>query len=397
MTIHQNILQKLAISTFLLSIPFNSAFAQDATAIADRLKAALAKQGIAITWTAVSGDASALTLEGATIKPAAEANALPIGNITLSNVTEDEGALVIDTLTTQPFSKTQDGISLNVSPIVVNGLILPAEGETDPLASILMYESLQLASMEVKVADKTAFTMNGLSMDITPPEDGKAMELEGAIEKFTADLTLIEDPQSKAAIEALGYQNINGYAEMAGSWQPSDGRMELSQYDISVEKAGTFGMTFDFGGYTVDFVKSVQELSKKLAEQPEGADNSAQGLAMLGLMQQLTINGATIRFDDDSLTGKVLDFVGKQQGMSGKDIANQAKAIVPFLTGQLNNPELAAQVTTAVGAFLDDPKNLEIAAAPSAPVPMSAIMAGAMSNPLDLTKTLGVTVTANQQ
>ena len=115
-------------------------------------------------------------------------------------------------------------------------------------------------------------------------------------------------------IEALGYQHINGYFEMAGSWQPTDGRMGLTQYDISVENAGTLGMTFDLGGYTPDFVKSIQEMQKKMAAQPAGADNSAQGLAMLGLMQQLTFNGASIRFDDDSLTGKVLEFVAKQQG-----------------------------------------------------------------------------------
>ena len=97
-----------------------------------------------------------------------------------------------------------------------------------------------------------------------------------------------------------------------------------------------------------------------------------------------------------SLTGKVLEFIGKQQGMSASDIANQAKAIVPFLTGQLNHPELATQVSTAVNAYLDDPQNLEIAAEPAAPVPFAAIAAAGMGNPLELTKTLGVTVKANQ-
>ncbi|TIO66446.1 MAG: hypothetical protein E5X98_16290, partial [Mesorhizobium sp.] len=171
---------------------------------------------------------------------------------------------------------------------------------------------------------------------ITPPADGKAMDFTANTEKFNADLTLVEDPKSKEAIQALGYQNISGTISMAGTWQPSDGKMELSKYDISVENAGTLGMTFNLGGYTLDFIKSMQEMQKKFAAQPEGADNSAQGMAMLGLLQQLSFNGASVRFDDDSLTGKVLDYVGKQQGMSGKDVANQAKAIVPFGMAQLN-------------------------------------------------------------
>jgi hypothetical protein len=53
---------------------------------------------------------------------------------------------------------------------------------------------------------------------------------------------------------------------------------------------------------------------------------------MLGLMQQLTVNAAAVRFDDDSLTGKVLNYMAGQQGAQPADIANQAKAIVPFLT-----------------------------------------------------------------
>ena len=133
-----------------------------------------------------------------------------------------------------------------------------------------------------------------------------------------------------------------------------------------------------------------------MAAQPEGADNSAQGLAMLGLMQQLTFNGASIRFDDDSLTNKVLDYLGKQQGVTGKDVANQAKAIVPLMMMELNNPELTQQVTAALSAFLDDPKSIEISAEPGSPVPFALLAASGMASPKDLPKTLGLTVTANQ-
>ena len=139
-------------------------------------------------------------------------------------------------------------------------------------------------------------------------------------------------------------------------------------------------------------------LQKQIAARPEGADSSAQGLAMLGLMQQLTFHTASIRWDDDGLTNKVLEFVGKQQGMSAADVANQAKAVVPFLLAQLNNPELTAQVTEAINTYFADPKSLEISAEPASPVPFALIMAGAMSpSPQDLVKTLAIAVSANEQ
>src|SRR5690606_13505199 len=67
MTIHRSTFRKLALSSFLLVLPLNSAFAQDTAAVADRLKAALAGQGIAIDWTGISGDAAHMVLEGVTL------------------------------------------------------------------------------------------------------------------------------------------------------------------------------------------------------------------------------------------------------------------------------------------------------------------------------------------
>jgi hypothetical protein len=395
MTIQRSTLKKLAFSTFLLTLPLNAAFAQDA-AVADRLKAALAVQGVDITWTGVTGDNSSMVLQGVSVKPAAEKEALPIGDVKLEGVTEANGGFDIATISTSAFEHSKDGVTLNLTPFVIHDANIPAEGATGPLGSMMIYKSAELENLTVKVADKTAFSVDGVAVQITPPADGKAMEFSATTEKFNADLTLVDDAKSKEAINALGYQNISGNIEIGGTWQPSDGKMDLSKYDISVENAGTLGMTFGLGGYTVDFVKSMQEMQKKMAAQPEGADNSAQGMALLGLLQQLSFNGASVRFDDDSLTGKVLEYVGKQQGMSGKDIANQAKAIVPFGMAQLNNPELTAEVTAAVSKYLDDPKSLEISAEPPAAVPFALIMAGAMSNPLDLPKTLGVHVKANE-
>lgn len=396
MTIHRSTFRKLAFSTFLLSIPLNSAFAQDTTAVADRLKASLAGQSIDISWTGISGDASHMVLEGVTVKPVGEDQSLPIGDIALEGVAEADGGYTIETATTKPFTRTDEGVELSVSPIVFRGMTIPPANATGPTGSLLMYKSVELANFTASKANKTAFSMDNLTVNLTAPAEGQAMEFSGNAEKFGADLTLVDDPKTKEVIDALGYQNITGSFETNGSWDPSDGQLELAQYDITVDNAGTFGVTFNLGGYTLDFVKSVQEMQKKMAEQPEGADKSAQGMAMLGLMQQLTFNSTSIRFDDDSLTNKVLDYVGKQQGMSGKDIANQAKAIIPFGMAQLQNPELTAQVSAAVGKFLDDPQSLEILAEPPSAVPFALIMAGAMSNPYDLTKTLGVTVKANE-
>jgi len=386
--------RKLALSSILISIPFH-AHAQDTSAVADRLKELLAAESMDMDWQAVSGDSSKMVLEGVTFGTPGEKERFSIGDLTLEGISEDNGGYRIDTISTQPQHIDEDKVGVDISSMVLSGVSLPPPGSTDAVASMMMYESFNLASLEVKMADKPVFSLSNVSAEIKPPKDGSAMEFTGSVEKFNADLSDVEDPQSKAVIEALGYQNVNGYIEAAGSWQPTDGNLALSQYDITVENAGTLGLSFNLGGYTPAFLKSMQDLQKKAAEQSD-SDNSTLGLAALGLMQQLTFQSASIRFDDDTLIGKVLDYMAKQQGVKPADVANQAKAIVPFMTSQLNNPELSGQITAAVGKFLDDPQSIEISAEPGSPVPFALIAAGAMATPLDLPKTLGVTVRANE-
>ncbi len=395
MTYHRSTFGKLALSAFLLALPLNTALAQDVTAVANRLKGMMAAQGVELGWTGISGDSASMVLQGVTLKPAAETEALALGDVTFKGISEAGGGYAIDTATTQGFSRSEDGATVEVSPFTMHGITIPPEGSDDPLASILMYRSAEMAGLTVKVADRTAFSMENFSVEVTPPADGQPMAFSGGAEKFTGDLSLVDDPKSKEVIDALGYKTISGHLALAGSWQPSDGKMTLSKYDIAVDNAGKFGMTFDISGYTLDFVKSLQEMQKRMAAQPDGADKSAESMAMLGLLQQLTFNGASIRFDDDSLTAKVLGYVAGQQGMKPQDIANQAKAIVPFGMAQLNDPELTQQVSAAVSAYLDNPRSIELAARPASPVPFALIMAGAMSSPQDLTKTLGVRVKAN--
>ena len=65
--------------------------------------------------------------------------------------------------------------------------------------------------------------------------------------------------------------------------------------------------------------------------------------------------------------------------------------------------EAATAIAPAINTFLDDPRSIEIKAAPPSPVPFTLIGGAAMANPNDPGATtkaiwdmLGVTVTANQ-
>lgn len=395
MTIHQNTLRMLAASVFALGLSTQFA-AADTAAFAERFKTVMTENGAVVNWSSMSGDGeSELVLKDVTVSSPGTPGSANIGTVTLTDISEDEGEYTIGELTVEPSSFENEGVKVDLGTIVFSGMILPAPDETGPLAGIVYYDSASIDTVAAHADGKQVFTLSNMSFEIDYPDENSPMSFTGSAESFSADLSGLEDPKAKMAAEALGFTQINGDMEIAGYWNPADGRAALEQYDFTIENAGTIGFTFDFGGYTPELIKSLREIQAKMANASE-QEQQAQGMAVLGLMQQMTLVGASVRFDDDTLTQKVLAFVAAQQGQKPQDIANQAKALLPFMMMQLNNPELTQAVSEAVNKFLDNPESLEIAVEPENPIPFAMIAASAMTAPEALPQQLRLRVRANQ-
>ncbi len=386
-------IRTLALSSMLAAAPFGFAQAQTPQAAIDRFEALVEELGLQMEWTGVRFAGSDAVLVGVTVgSPDAMA---PIGDVTLTGISEVDNGFRVEAITLQDYQIDEGDISCAAAGIRLGGVILPNEGQQDALGGFMFYETANVDSVNVDVQGVEVFTLTDAHFEVTPPEGGNPMTTTGAVESFTVDLSLVEDSNQRAVIQALGYEQIRGYMQMEGTWQPSDGRMVMPQFAVTVVDAGTIDFNLDISGYTPAFIASLRDLQKQMAANP-GGDSSTQGLAILGLMQQLTFNNARIGFTDDSLTNRVLEFVSKSQGVTPTDLKNQAKAVLPFVLAQLNNPDLTSSATQAVSAFLDDPQSLWISAEPQNPVPFALIAAEAMSAPQGLIKTLGVKVTANE-
>lgn len=380
-------------ATLLMSASLTGALAQSVEAAAERLKAIALDQGVTIEWDSIEVSGDNGVLNG--VKIGREGDLLPISNINLDGVSEVAEGYAIEAVTLDRYYRAEGNDSLTVDGVAMTSVLLPNEASIDSYGGSVFYETADIATVNIVSKGKEIFSLTDVHAEISPSDDaGKAMEFSGAAEGFTVDLTVIEDPQQAAVIKALGYEKLDGYLEMDGSWNPADGKLMLNEYSMSVVNAGSLGLSFDLGGYTPELIASIRQIQKQMTENPDG-DSSQQGMAMLGLMQQMIFHSAEISFADDSLTNKIIEFVAQQQGMSASDIRNQAKAVLPFALAQLNNPEFTTMVTQAVSAYLDDPQSLSVRAEPGSPTPFAMIMASGMSNPVDLIKSLNVKVTAN--
>jgi hypothetical protein len=383
---------KLAAATLFVTTSLASAFAGTSEDAVARFKAIIEEQGVTIQWERADVDNADVVLVD--VKLGAESDLVPVGDITLMGITRVDAGYRVEDIVFDDMLFGEDNSAISIEDAALNGVLLPDAGNIDRFGGSVFYESAYVGEIALNVEGKEVASLSEFYTQMTAPTDTEPMKFIGGVEEFYLDLSSVEDTEQKAMLKALDLEEVTGSFVFEGYWEPKDGRFALTRYDTTIDDAGTIGISADIGGYTSDFMASLRDLQSKMGSDNE-ADNSAQGLAILGLMQQLTFHGMEISFIDDSFTTKILNYVAQSQGMKPAEMANQAKAILPFALAQLENPELTMQATQAISAFIDNPKSLRIKALPTSPVPFALIMAAAMSAPAELTKTLGVAVTAN--
>ena len=374
------------------------AFALDGGDVLKKINAAYAAQGGEIAAGSVAVNGSTVTLNSVTFNAAADpAKKIPVGNITLEGVEENNGGYKIKNARFDNIDYKQENIEIKASDIYMSGLVIPADATTGNVDALMFYDEAHSGPISVSVDGKQAFSLEETSATMSVSDDKNSIGFELDASGFKADLSEVTDPATKDAIEKLKLQALSGDMTMSGSWEVASGTVDVEEYAIDLNDVGRLNMSFGFSGYTLDFIKSMQETVKAQAANPnkEQADQAAS-LAMLGLMQQLSFVNAEISFEDASITKRAIDYAASQQGMTGDQLAQTIKGMAPIMMASLNVPELQNMVSTAINAYIDNPKNFSITAEPEKPVPFPMIMGAAMGAPNTLPKMLGVTVTANE-
>ena len=118
-------------------------------------------------------------------------------------------------------------------------------------------------------------------------------------------------------------------------------------------------------------------------------------MTMLPELQNVSFSGFTFRFEDNSITKKVMPLIAAMQGMDEAAMVANAGAMVQMGMMQLNNQAFTDQVVEAINGFLKDPKSLTISLKPAAPVKVIDLMTLNPANPGEAIEKLGVGVTAN--
>lgn len=377
-----------------LALTASPALAQiDGQQVFQRLAAQLALQGIELDAQGVQTDGDDVAISGLSIVAAPEAEPLEVGDFVLENVSEaDGGSYTVGRIAVAPLSRTEDGVTLEFEGAEIRNYLIAGPQVTDPILRSGLFESAEAGAMTVSDAEGTIFSMEGATTSTDGYTPGGTMNFDLDIDGLVADMTRLPEAEARQTMAALGYEELRGDITSSGSWDTGSGRLVLDEMVYSVDDAAALDLSFDIGGYTSELVGAMQQMQAQMSQQ---GNAEAMNMAMLGLMQQIEINEVAVELTDDSLTNRVLDFVGQQQGMNRQSVIAMAKGVLPVGLAQLQNPAFAAEATAALGAFLDDPQSLRVSAEPTGSVPVAQLMAAAMSSPQSLIEILAVSISAN--
>ncbi len=397
MAMHSPTLKTLLMTTCVsvATIPVGPAMAQaiDGDDFATKLTAALGPSDMAIRYGDAEAAGDVVTLTDVRLDNG-NGDDIDLGTVVFQGVaSEDDGGYTAREANFPDIDVTDDDIRFTARDMTLSGIDIPGEADPeDPIDGILYYQQARVGPLAVTFQDEPAFSLNETVIDVARRSDGSGVDTMMRMEGMSANLARVEDPRSRQAIEAMDLDEVTGRMNITAGWDIESGEIDISDYAIDLDDVGRLVLMFSFSGYTPEFAAAMQETQNNLEQ---NADDEMAGMAMLGLLQQLSFNSASIRFEDSSITRRVLNYVGEQQGVDGEQMAQAVKGMLPLMLAQLQNPDFQRQISEAVSAYLDDPRSLTIETNPEEPVPFMELFAAGSSAPQTLPDVLDLNVRAN--
>ncbi|VAW22611.1 hypothetical protein MNBD_ALPHA12-900 [hydrothermal vent metagenome] len=361
----------------------------------------LAQSTLEISFDSALADGDTVILSGLKIPSLGESKAAEMLNrtLTFTGVSETaDGGYQAKQASVDDIDFTRKGVNLTLQNIVFNNIRLPGDPANDTLGAMMIYQGMSAGPLAVNIAGSDVFKIDNIKTNTIVSSDQNLIEGSYAISGIYGDLSQVNDRDIKQLKEAFSISELTGRMDGAFSWNLGDGTLALNEASVSLDKIGKINLTLDLSGYTLALVKQLQEANKSLAKlDPDSSEYQARSLQMLmGAVTQLSFDSFGLRFDDASISDKVLNMLTKEKGMSRQDMIAAANAMLPAVMADVASPVFIKQVVGAVSSFLENPQSIEVTARPNAPLPFLTIMAAA-KDPSAVLDMLNVSVEANQE
>ena len=240
------------------------------------------------------------------------------------------------------------------------------------------YESVEAREILIVSEQKSEVPIARFALSNSEVVDGLAHKVSFVAEGIVVDPGLATDPEARERAKALGYDKITLGAAIDAHWDEAANTVNLNRFEFGGKDVGYLKLTAAIGGITRELALSTsQEDASKY-------------------WQNVTLNAMAVSFDNDSIVERVVAQQAVENGTTPDELINETVTQLPDMMAVLGNPDLAAQATEALSAFLKAPKNLTLQAKPEAGVPIVQVAGMAMFAPAAALDMLKVEITANK-
>lgn len=252
------------------------------------------------------------------------------------------------------------------------------------------------------------------NMNIAKKMSSGTMTLTAGGQTFSADsyeMTWDGDPATGSGKTDFKIVNITVPETAIAALDPSGMLKQLGYSSLTFDIGGNgdidigsdkMGFNFDmfYAGKDMGTIKigaGVGEIPAALLAELQKLEGQAQPdpNTFMPLVQGIQVSRVGLRFEDKSITKKVIPLLAKMQGMDEATMVANAGAMLQLGLAELKNPTFTQKAVEAVNAYLKDPRSLTILAKPAQPVTVQQLMALDPNNPGAAIDQLGVTISAN--
>lgn len=387
------------------------AMALEAQAFVDRVAEVYKTIGYDFTFGTATLDGDTITVDGGTVSVISSPDATlePMTfdtEVTFAGVVENaDGSYTAESVTIPDIETVVEGeppAQLSLRDIRVDGFYVPAGNPVPAIGLLQLFESFSTGPLTITSEGKEVVSIDSMTSESVFTPSFATTELTDlastlAISGISIDLSMLdeEDPSAAATVEALGLTTISGEIYMDMAWAMADGHLTINEFSFDFADVGALDITAELTGFTPTVLDQIYAMQAAMGP-GEMSEEQAQAQMMQGmaLMQGVSIIGASVRYDDASLAGKLLDHFAAQSGADRATFVEGLKSMLPMMLAESGIPALNDLIVPPVSAFLDDPQSLEIKVAPPSPTSLLVLMAAA-ANPAGLITALGLAVEAN--
>ncbi len=391
-----------------------SAWAVDPNAFTSRLQESTKQSDFSISSTKSEADGNDIVLRDVTIKVQGERNigeqtdqSSPsdkqskepdenvsptaaivfdkIDSLRFKNVTEDQnGNYYAENVSIPALKGTISEVTFNLKDISIDKIRLVSGKNKDPLFLYFPYESLAIGQIYSSYQDQIFLNVEALKAIYLWQPDTKRIDLVHSVKSFSYEPDKIYKPVEYKWIKDLGYDKLSGSLNFHANWDSDNGKFVADHNEITIDNAGKLEFSINLDGITEDLINNVYKIqnAKQQKTSNQTDDDNAKTLILLGIVQQLKIGNINLRYEDNSLVNRILDYYAKQNTVTRDDFIKQILESWSLVGTKIDDPEFIESTSEQLENFLYNPKSLSVSATPEAPVQlpiayMAAVTSGA--------------------